>query len=43
MTEAGTTVVTLSKSISEGDRRHARYARLTLDATGKVLKLAVSR
>ncbi|MCX6072376.1 MAG: hypothetical protein NTU91_16225, partial [Chloroflexi bacterium] len=42
-TDAGTTVVTLSKAISEGDRRHARYARLTLDASGKVLKLAVSR
>jgi tetratricopeptide (TPR) repeat protein len=42
-TDIGTTVVTLSKAISEGDRRHARYARLTLDASGKVLKLAVSR
>jgi hypothetical protein len=42
-TDEGTTVVTLSKAISEGDRRHPRYARLTLDASGKVLKLAVSR
>jgi tetratricopeptide (TPR) repeat protein len=42
-TDVGTTVVTLSKAISEGDRRHARYARLTLDASGKVLKLTVSR
>jgi hypothetical protein len=41
--ELGTTVVTLSKAVSEGERRHARYARLTLDASGKVLKLAVSR
>jgi tetratricopeptide (TPR) repeat protein len=42
-TDVGTTVVTLSKAISEGDRRHARYARLTLDPSGKVLKLTVSR
>ena len=41
--DAGTTVITLSKAVSEGEYRHARYARLTLDATGKVLKLAVSR
>jgi tetratricopeptide (TPR) repeat protein len=41
--DLGTTVVTLSKATADGDRRHARYARLTLDASGKVLKLAVSR
>lgn len=41
--EPGTTVVTLSKSVSDGARRHARFARLTLDPEGKVLKLAVSR
>jgi hypothetical protein len=41
--DAGTTVVTLSKAVADGTRRHARYARLTLDPTGKVLKLAVSR
>jgi tetratricopeptide (TPR) repeat protein len=41
--DAGTTVVTLSKAVSEGTHRHARYARLTLDPSGKVLKLAVSR
>jgi hypothetical protein len=36
-------VVTLSKSIQSGSRRHPHYARLTLDSAGKVLKLAVSR
>ncbi len=41
--EPGTTVVTLSKSVAEGSHRHAKYARLTLDPAGKVLKLAVSR
>ncbi len=38
-----TMVVTLSKQIADGDRRHLHIARLTLDTTGKVLKLAVSR
>jgi tetratricopeptide (TPR) repeat protein len=37
------TVVTLAKSIPEGDHLHIHYARLTLDNNGKVLKLAVSR
>jgi tetratricopeptide (TPR) repeat protein len=41
--EPGTTVVTLSKSVTDGARRHAKFARLTLDPAGKVLKLAVSR
>ncbi len=41
--DAGTTVVTLSKAVADGTHLHARYARLTLDPTGKVLKLAVSR
>jgi hypothetical protein len=36
-------VVTLSKEIPDGTRRHAHLARLTLDPSGKVLKLAVSR
>ncbi len=36
-------VVTLSKKVSSGGRRHPHYARLTLDENGKVLKLAVSR
>ncbi len=36
-------VVTLSKQIPVGERRHAHLARLTLDPSGKVLKLAVSR
>lgn len=40
---AGTTVVTFSKQITDGARRHPHYARLTLDRGGKVLKLAVSR
>jgi tetratricopeptide (TPR) repeat protein len=38
-----TVVVTMSKQFPEGDRRHAHFVRLTLDSTGKVLKLAVSR
>ncbi|HSR47278.1 MAG TPA: C25 family cysteine peptidase [Anaerolineales bacterium] len=38
-----TMVVTLSKQIPDGGRRHVHFARLTLDSTGKVLKLAVSR
>lgn len=35
--------VTLSKDFNDGLRSHARYARLTLDDEGRVLKLAVSR
>ena len=38
-----TVVVTLSKHIADGGRKHVHFARLTLDSTGKVLKLAVSR
>jgi hypothetical protein len=38
-----TMVVTLSKHVPDGRRTHVHYARLTLDSTGKVLKLAVSR
>jgi len=38
-----TVVVTLSKHIPDGGRNHVHFARLTLDSTGKVLKLAVSR
>jgi Flp pilus assembly protein TadD len=38
-----TLVVTLSKHAPAGDRNHVHFARLTLDSTGKVLKLAVSR
>jgi hypothetical protein len=38
-----TVVVTLSKQIPDGGRKHVHFARLTLDSTGKVLKLAVSR
>jgi hypothetical protein len=36
-------VVTLAKEVTDGDRRHPHLARLTLDPSGKVLKLAVSR
>ncbi len=38
-----TTVVTLSKSIRSSSRLHPHYARLTLDANGAVVKVAVSR
>jgi tetratricopeptide (TPR) repeat protein len=38
-----TMVVTLSKQTPDGGRNHVHFARLTLDSTGKVLKLAVSR
>jgi tetratricopeptide (TPR) repeat protein len=40
---SGSTVITLSKHIPDGDRSHPHFARITLDATGKVTKLAVSR
>jgi tetratricopeptide (TPR) repeat protein len=40
---AESTVFSFSKTIADGDRDHNHYARLTLDATGKVMKLAVSR
>ena len=38
-----TTVITLSKRIEAGQVRHKHFARLTLDRTGRILKLAVSR
>jgi tetratricopeptide (TPR) repeat protein len=38
-----TMVITLSKTVPEDGRRHAHFARLTLDPGGKVLKLAISR
>jgi hypothetical protein len=38
-----TYVVTFSKQVPSGARFHSHYARLTLDPSGKVLKLAVSR
>jgi tetratricopeptide (TPR) repeat protein len=41
--EKNTLVVTFSKHVKDGDRQHPHYARLTLDPSGKVLKLAVSR
>ena len=39
----GTTVVTLSKTIRSTARLHPHYARLTLDAQGAIVKMAVSR
>lgn len=36
-------VVTLSKTIQEASIKHEQYARITLDATGKVVKLVISR
>jgi hypothetical protein len=38
-----TTVVTLSKTIRASARLHPHYARVTLDAQGAVIKVAVSR
>lgn len=38
-----TVVVTFEKHVQEGPRRHAHFARLTVDSGGKMLKLAVSR
>jgi hypothetical protein len=40
---AGQHVVALSKNIIQANRTHAQYARLTMDASGKLLKLTVSR
>jgi hypothetical protein len=40
---AGRQVVSLSKNIIQANRTHAQYARLTMDASGKLLKLTVSR
>ncbi len=39
----GTLVATFTKNIDDGMRQHRRYARMTLDSNGKVLKFAVSR
>lgn len=36
-------LVTLSKKIPSGNYTHPQYARITMDARGKVVKLAVSR
>jgi hypothetical protein len=36
-------LVTLSKKVPGGNRMHPHYARITMDAQGKVVKLAVSR
>ena len=40
---SASTVVTLSKTIRSNARMHPHYARLTLNASGEVVKLAVSR
>ena len=40
---AGRRVVTLSKTIQQEHQAHEQFARLTLDASGKLLKLTVSR
>jgi hypothetical protein len=40
---APTTVVTLSKTIRASAHVHPHYARVTLDAQGQIVKLAVSR
>ncbi len=42
-TAPATTVVTLSKTIRVQSHAHPHYARVTLDAKGDVIKLAVSR
>ena len=39
----GRQVVMVSKSIQQESLNHAQYARLTMDASGKLLKLTVSR
>ena len=39
----GRKVVTLSKNIQQNLRTHSQYARLTLDPSGKLVKLAISR
>lgn len=41
--ENETLVVTLSKQVSDGSKLHPHFARMTLDESGKVIKLAVSR
>jgi hypothetical protein len=40
---AGRQVVMLSKNILQAQLQHAQYARLTMDSSGKLLKLTVSR
>ncbi|MEN8172382.1 MAG: C25 family cysteine peptidase [Chloroflexota bacterium] len=41
--EPDRSVITLSKSIQKAQHTHQRYARLTLDKQGKIVKMAVSR
>jgi len=41
--EQSTRVYTFAKHVVDGSHRHAHFARLTLDTSGKVLKFSVSR
>jgi tetratricopeptide (TPR) repeat protein len=41
--EQTTHVYTFAKHVVDGSRRHAHFARLTLDSSGQVLKFSVSR
>ncbi|HEX7973348.1 MAG TPA: hypothetical protein VF498_02990 [Anaerolineales bacterium] len=41
--ETGRRLITLSKTVLRADHVHPKYARLTLDAEGKLVKLVVSR
>ncbi len=41
--EQSARVYTFAKHVVDGSRRHAHFARLTLDSSGKVLKFSVSR
>ncbi len=41
--EQSTHVYTFAKHVVDGSRRHAHFARLTLDSSGQVLKFSVSR
>ncbi len=45
MSKSGTgrTVITISKQVKSFNNIHHHYARATLDKTGKMIKLAVSR
>jgi hypothetical protein len=40
---SGKMVVSISKSVTSGNRTHSHFARVTLDGKGKMVKLTVSR
>ncbi len=42
-TQSGRVVVSFSKQITQSERVHKQYARVTLDKQGKMVKLTVSR